>query len=451
VERLVFVARSVYGARNAFAFIASALKRAGLLGSRVELVFSDGDPLGVARGLRERGRRVVVLYGFSSPVFLGLMEEVVRVAGEFPVVAGGPHAEGAYWQLLRLGVYAAVVGDGENAIIGLAEHFLGERELGDVPNIAYREGEGFRVTRIELVSLDDYEPFSREQGLYPPIEIMRGCFYRCRFCQVPWLFKARVRFRSVASVVEAARAYVAAGRERIRFVAPIGLAYGSERPGEPNPGAIEELLRGVRSVGGKPYLGTFPSETRPEYVTKETLRVLRRYAANKRLAIGLQSGSDRVLEMSGRGHSVEEAMEAIRLARRYGYRPVVDLLFGLPGEDEEAVEQTIRVMNELARMRAQMRLHAFIPLPGTPFARARPRPIHPRYREAIRRLLGTGLLEGDWEEQEKLAPRIYCLTALDPAPTKEPAPSMNDKEYCREYWAEWSRVLKPYQDALQQE
>jgi len=444
-QRLVLIARVVYGARNGFAFIASALKRSGLLGSRVELVFTSDDPRALARGLRDRGRRVVVLYGLSSPVFLDYMGEVAQVASEFPVVAGGPHAEGAYWQLLRLGVYAAVVGDGENAVTGLAEHFLGERELGDVPNIAFSDGGVFRVTRVELVSLDDYEPFSKEYDLYPPIEIMRGCFYRCRFCQVPWLFKSRVRFRSVSSVTRAARAYVEAGQERIRFIAPIGLAYGSEKPGEPNPAAVEELLRSVRSVGGKPYLGTFPSETRPEYVTPEVLRILRRYAANKRLAIGLQSGCNRVLRMSGRDHSVEEAMEAVKLARRYGYRPVVDLLFGLPGEDEEAVEKTIKVMKELAAMKAQMRLHTFIPLPGTPFAREKPKPIHPGYREIIKELSATRLLEGAWEEQERLAPMIYCLTALDPAPTKTPKPSKEDQEYCSKYWRKWIKTIKTYE------
>jgi B12-binding domain/radical SAM domain protein len=448
-NKLVFVARAAYGARNAFAFIASALRRSGLLGKRVDLVFVDENPLGVARELRERGREAVVLYGLSSPVFLELMDEVVSVAREFPVVVGGPHAEGAYWQLLRLGVYAAVVGDGENAVIGLAEHFLGERGLEAVPNIAFRDGNGFRVTRIELVELDDYEPFSRDYGLYPPIEIMRGCFYRCKFCQVPWLFKARVRFRSVGSTVSAARSYVEAGKRLIRFVAPIGLAYMSHRPGEPNVEAIEALLRGVRSVGGKPFLGTFPSETRPEYVNPDVLQVLRRFAENKRLAIGLQSGSNKVLERSMRGHTVEDAMEAIRLAARHGFQPVVDLLFGLPGEEEEDVEKTVEIMWELARIQAKMRLHAFIPLPGTPFARERPKPVHPRYKEAALRLTGKGLIEGDWEWQEKIAPAIYCLTAIDPVPSKEPKPSPRDKKYCEKYWNQWSQTLSPYKEVLQ--
>ncbi|ABM80595.1 TIGR04013 family B12-binding domain/radical SAM domain-containing protein [Hyperthermus butylicus] len=442
---LVFVARSVYGARNAFAHLASALEAAGLLGRSVDMVLVEEDPATVAAELERRGRRVVLLYGLSSPVFLDLLPELARNTARFTVVVGGPHAEGAYWQLLRMGVYAAVVGDGENTVVALAEHFLGERSLDDVPNIALRDDGRFRITRIELVDLDSYMPHSRRYRLYPPIEIMRGCPFRCRFCQVPWLFKARVRYRSPSVVEEAVRDYVAAGKKHIRFVAPIGFAYMSRRPGEPNVEAIEELLTAVRRAGGIPYLGTFPSETRPEYVTPEVLEVVKRLAANRRIALGLQSGDNRVLEVSDRGHTVEQVFEAVELVVRYGFRPVVDILFGLPGEDEEAVEKTVDAMYKLAEMGAQLRLHTFIPLPGTPFAKAKPKPVHPRYREAIRRLLGRGVLEGDWEEQEQIAPRVYCTIAIDPAPTPEPRP-LPEQSYCRETWTKLANLIPAYRD-----
>ncbi|NOZ88721.1 MAG: TIGR04013 family B12-binding domain/radical SAM domain-containing protein, partial [Crenarchaeota archaeon] len=413
MAELTLVARVVYGARNAFAHLASALEREGLLGGRVRMVLAEEDPSPLVADLTRRGRRVAVLYGVSTPVFLELAGEIASVSRLAPVVAGGPHAEGAYWQLLRMGVHAAVVGDGEAAVVGLAESLLGERPLDDVPNIAYSPEPGrFRVTRIEHVELDAYPPFHRGLGLYPPIEIMRGCPYRCRFCQVPWLFKSRVRFRSVDSVAEAVEAYVAAGRRRIRFIAPIGFAYMSPRPGEPNPEAIEALLEAVRERGGEPYLGSFPSETRPEYVTREVLEVVRRLAANRRISVGLQTGSDRLLRLVDRGHTVGEALEAIELVLEYGFTPVVDIIFGLPGEEEEDVEATVKVMEQLASKGARLRLHTFLPLPGTPLARSRPRPIHPLYRRAARRLLGRGVLEGDWEPQEKLAREIYCLTAL---------------------------------------
>jgi len=441
-EQVTLIGRVVYGARNAFAHLAGALERHGMLGRGVRLVLVEGDPLPVAREEAARGRRVAVLYGLSTPVFLELAEEVARVAREYPIVAGGPHVEGAYWQLLRLGAWAAVVGDGENALPTLVEALLGERSLEDAPNIAFMpEPGGFRVTRISHVSLDEYPPYHRGLGLYPPIEIMRGCPYRCRFCQVPWLFKARVRFRGLEAVLNAVSAYVSAGRRRIRFIAPIGFAYLSPEPGRPNPGAIEELLRGVRERGGTPFLGSFPSETRPEYVTPEVLRVVKRYAGNRRISVGLQSGSDRVLELSGRGHSVEEALEAIDLVFRYGFTPVVDIIFGLPGEEEEDAEKTIEVMERLAERGARLRLHTFLPLPGTPLAQARPKPVHPRYREAVRRLLGKGVIEGDWESQERLAREMYCLTALDPAPTRRPSPLPGAEKLCSDVWARFGPLL----------
>ena len=430
--RLVFVARVVYGARNAWAPLAAALEDHGLLGGELGLILVEGDPEPVARRLEEEGARPVVLYGVSSPSYLELRGEIRRIARRYPVVAGGPHAEGAYWHLLRDGAVAAVVGDGEAAIVGLAEYFLGWRDLSGVPNIAYREGGRFRVTRNVLVDLDEYRPHYPRIGLYPPIEIMRGCPFKCRFCQVPWLFKASVRYRSPERVLEAVGDYVGAGRKRIRFIAPVGFAYMS-RGMEPNVEAIEELLAGTRRLGGEPYLGSFPSETRPEYVTPEVLRVVKRYAANRRIALGLQSGSDRLLEAVGRGHSVEDALNAVELILAHGLTPVVDIIFSLPGETEEDVRETVRVMEHLAARGARLRLHTFLPLPGTPLSRARPRPVHPLYRRTVTRLLGKGVLEGYWREQEELAPRIYCLTALDPAPTPEPRPLPGAMEYCRRH------------------
>ncbi len=434
-RRLVLVARPLYGARNAFAALVSALEDSGVLSSgRVKLVFTEDNPLGIVKREKEKGNIVVVLYGVSSPIFLDVIAEIRRVSKEAYVVVGGPHAEGAYWQFLRLGAYAAVVGDGENAIVGLVEHFIGHNSLESVPNIAYYSNGVFRVTRIENIELDSYRPHAPSYELYPPIEIMRGCPYHCKFCQVPWLFKSSVRFRSPERVALAARDYVRVGRKRIRFVAPIGFAYMSKRLGEPNTEAIEKLLVLVRQEGGEPYLGTFPSEVRPEYIREDVLKVVRRYAANKRISVGLQSGDNRVLRLVGREHTIEDALQAVELIIRHGFQPIVDIIFGLPGEDEEAVENTIKVMYYLAERRVRLRLHTFIPLPGTPFARERPHGIHPKYHEAVRRLLGRGVIEGDWREQEEVARIVYCVTAYDPLPTRERKPLEGEREYCVEVW-----------------
>ena len=437
---IAVVMRVGYGARNSVAPIASALKQHR---NDAKIYLVEEDPLPLARRLTDKGMKVIVLYSLSTPLFLDIAEEVARVSREFPVAAGGPHATGAYWQLLRLGVKAAVVGDGEPAAPLLVEALAGERDLGEVPNIAYMEGGKFRVTRRAYAILDDYDPHSPELNLYPPIEIMRGCTDRCTFCEVPYHWGGSVRFRSIESVARAVRDYVAAGRRDIRFVAPVGFAYMSRDLRTPNVDAIEKLLLTVRREGGRPYLGTFPSETRPELVTEEVLRIVARLAYNRKISMGLQSGSERVLRMVRRSHGVEEVLEASRLALKYGFTPVVDIIFGLPGEDEDDVRTTVRVMEKLASMGAKLRLHTFIPLPGTPLARSPPGRIHPLYEKTILKMLGKGVIEGYWREQVELARRVHCLTVLDPLPTPEPRPT-EPKAECSDVWSRFSKLLRAF-------
>ena len=215
---------------------------------------------------------------------------------------------------------------------------------------------------------------------------------------------APTRYRSVESVASMVKAYVSVGRRDIRFIAPVSFLYGSSS-GRPEPDKLEALLSTVVRLGGRPFLGTFPSETRPETVTDEVLRVVKKYVVNRRIAIGLQSGSEKVLTLVKRGHDVSTVFEAVETSLRHGFQPVVDMLFGLPGEDEEDVKETVEVMEKLVKMGARLRLHTFIPLPGTPLWGSTPGRIHPLYRRFVERWRGA--VEGYWEEQEVLAAKIY--------------------------------------------
>ncbi len=441
MTRLLVVGRTVYGGRNALAYVFSCISRT--YGSRVRLVAVEDNPTSIIRDGVDKGFKVLVLYSVPTPFFIELAKEikqVLRIPG-VTVAAGGPHASGAYWQLLRIGVKASIVADGEPAVLGLVEYVLGERDISEVPNIGFMDGDTPRITRIRLledIGLYDahYEPLE----MYPPIEIMRGCFYYCKFCQVPYMFKAKPRYRSLESILRSVRAWIRAGRRSIRFVAPIGPAYQSSRPGEPNLDALEELLSRVRSEGGKPYLGTFPSETRPEYAGPEVLKVLKRYVANRRLAIGLQVADDDLLRSMLRGHSVRDVEEAIDYAIKYGFKPVIDIIMGLPGEDEDAIKATCRFMELYAEKGVSFRLHTFMPLPGTPLALSGPAVVHDEYRRCIRRLLGKGVIEGDWREQEKLSRLFYCINAYDPKPSRYPKPLEEASRVCRDVWVKLGQL-----------
>src|SRR5690606_29479277 len=177
------------------------------------------------------------------------------------------------------------------------------------------------------------------------------------------------RHRSVDNV----RWHVDRMRERglrdVRFITPSALSYGTDGD-EPNLAAVEELLASCREgIGpdGRVFFGSFPSEIRPEHVSREALRLIKRYCANNNIIVGAQSGSERVLRAAKRGHGVEEVRRAVRLGIEEGFQINVDMIFGMPGEDRSDVDASLALAKELADLGARIHAHTFMPLPGTPW------------------------------------------------------------------------------------
>ena len=136
------------------------------------------------------------------------------------------------------------------------------------------------------------------------------------------------------------------------------------------------------------------------------MKILKKYIYNKRIIIGAQSGSDRILKNIGRGHSIDDVIRAVEILRKYEFQVDVDFIFGLPNEDEEDVEQTLQVLKRLINLGAKIHAHTFLPLPGTPFAEMEPGVIPIKIKKFLMKTIGTGKIYGQWETQEKLARNI---------------------------------------------
>lgn len=358
------------------------------------------NPLADASALEAKGEKVIILYSLSTPIFVEHWRELAEVASRFSVVAGGPHAAGDPITLLKLGVKYVVIGDGEVALPAIIEKELGLTDE-TPPNTVLKEDGKVKAGRRVYVD-PFHKTYSEALSIYPPIEIMRSCRYRCAFCQT-WT-QGPVRYRPVENVANLAKTYVARGHGEIRFIAPVGFLYGSQDGKTPNIEALTALLKAVREAGGRPYLGTFPSETRPETVTRDILKAVKPYVANRRLSFGLQTASEKLLKLTKREHGVAIVEDAVKTSVSMGFKPVVDIIGGLPGEEEEDVAAAVREMEKLIAMGARIRMHYYIPLPGTPLWGRRPAPPHPLYDEFIKR--HRKKVEGYWHEQIKLSMKI---------------------------------------------
>ena len=72
--------------------------------------------------------------------------------------------------------------------------------------------------------------------------------------------------------------------------------------------------------------------TRPDAVDGETIARLKAYGVTT-VELGCQSMDNRVLSLSGRGHSREDTIRASELLHQGGLSQVLQMMTGLPGDD----------------------------------------------------------------------------------------------------------------------
>jgi B12-binding domain/radical SAM domain protein len=356
--------------------------------------------------------------------FTSQLWEIARIVKllkkKFPgvfYIAGGPHPSGNPQGTINMGFDIVVLGEGEETLPELLRVLDLGNDLSKVKGIAYIDTYGrYHFTgQRQPVDLNKYPPVAVKHRRVSPVEITRGCSNICYFCQTPRLFGATLRHRSIESICK----YISIMKNNnlvdIRFVTPNAFLYGSTDGKYPDLNKLEELLRSVREIvkkDGRIFFGSFPSEVRPEHVNENTIDLVLKYADNDNLVIGAQSGSQRILDLCHRGHTVEDVYHAVRLTINAGLKANVDFIFGLPGEQEEDIKSTIEVMEDLVKMGAKIHAHTFMPLPGTPYAKSSPGRLEKDLRKVVKRLVGLNKAFGSWEAQEKIASKIMLYLAF---------------------------------------
>jgi len=341
----------------------------------------------------------VVAYSFMSvdrPEVDSSLERVREQRPDAILIAGGAHPSGDPEGTLAMGFDRVFVGEGELSLPwflhGLSDGLSGPAIIrgGHPP-----------------VDLDRFPSFAAQHNLLAPIELSRGCPFACKFCHIPFIQGRRMRHRSVESVLDHVRLSRERGRVRTWFVSSDAFAYGSADGRQGDRNSCERLLKGCRDEGMREvFFGGFPSEVRPDHVTEELLELVVNYCSNRTVVVGAQSGSDRVLRSISRGHSVSQALDAVRKVHSFGLIPHVDFMVGLPGETLEERRQTLETIEVVTeQFGGRVHVHYFMPHPGTPYGNAVPEPVEDEILGRLEVLTGKNVADGFWRRQRHVAAR----------------------------------------------
>lgn len=337
-------------------------------------------------------RDFVSIVGYSLGVlgFREYLKEISELKKNFKskviIVAGGPQASGLPQEVLNNGADLVFVGEAEESLLSFLKDFYSSLEL---PKERI-------ISSIPLKDFNSYPPFAYKRKLFSPIELRRGCLNRCFFCQTPYLF-TEIRERDLEYVKRYANFLKGEGKKDLFFILPDGLAYKEKDKGV-NITYLEEFLGDLSKKGFNLCFGYFPSEVFPTRVvnTPQVAKVLKKYVNNKKISLGSQTGSERLLKLINRNHTLEDVKGAVKILREEGFQVIVDIILGFPYEELSDRKETLNFIKDLAKSyQVKSNFHYFIPLPQTPFFKFKPTPIEEEIKEEILSLMKKGIAFGN--------------------------------------------------------
>jgi len=144
--------------------------------------------------------------------------------------------------------------------------------------------------------------------------------------------------------------YVAAVKKELDYVAKLyagqeleSVYIGGGTPTSLDDECFSELLEYMSKIFEVCKLKEYTVEAgRPDTITEAKLDIMRKYGVS-RISINPQSMNNKTLKKIGRAHSAEDFVRAYELARKKGFCHInIDLILGLPEEDEADVENTLK-------------------------------------------------------------------------------------------------------------
>lgn len=161
----------------------------------------------------------------------------------------------------------------------------------------------------------------------------RGCPFRCNWCAKP-IFGDSYQLRPAANVADEMRLLKKQlGAEHLWFADDI---FGLNRHW------LQEFALAVEALDAAV---PFKVQARADLMTRESATALKRAGCSE-VWMGVESGSQKVLDAMDKGLRVEEVVSARNYLKREGIRTCYFLQLGYPGEQWKDIQKTIALVRE---------------------------------------------------------------------------------------------------------
>ncbi len=292
-----------------------------------------------------------------------IAEQIKQIDENVKTIIGGVHVTAIPNEALaKKSIDIVVRGEGEATLLELYQKIKRNENYEKILGISFRRGgrfihnSGRPKLPVEEIPPFPYHLFDEFAHLYKDFNGVissRGCPYDCIFCSQRIITGRTVGFFPVERVINDIKLLV--DKYKAKYINFLDDNFCISRK------RLNELLDAIIESGYQKKT-CFCAQVRADTVTPEIMKKLKESNVTQ-LNLGMESGSDRLLEVLRKRQKVEDNVRAIKIAAEYKVPVMACLIFGLPTETRGERLKTAKLIRSLPLSSA--RFNIAIPYPGT--------------------------------------------------------------------------------------
>lgn len=293
----------------------------------------------------------IIVMSFTLIDALMVAKIVKEINSETKVVLGGPHVHIFGQETLKLGNSDFVIlGEGEKTFHQLVKNINNEENLRTIPGLIFYDKKRNLINTglpqlienldelpfpaRDLIDNKKYSSVLGTNNLVTTMITSRGCPYQCVFCDRPQLGK-KFRARSAQNVVNEMEECLKNYDIKEFLIYDDTFTIDRQRVVDICNEIIKRKLNIIWDI-----------RARVNTVDKELLSFLKK-AGCQRIHYGVESGTQKILDVLNKGITLEEVKKAFKLTKESKIQTLAYFMIGNPSETKEDVLETIKFAKKL--------------------------------------------------------------------------------------------------------
>lgn len=290
--------------------------------------------------------------------------EIGEALGRKDLVCGGAHItiDGPSFLRNSPSFKSGAIGEAEETAVELIEALKSRATLRGVKGLIFKEGENLVVNprRPFIDDLDslpnpNYESFDSFTGsiLHYPLVTSRGCPHNCIYCCVGEVSGRRWRGRSPERIIEELEHAKSTYRTRSFEITDDNFTQDLRR--------AKKICQLIIDHGLKLKWACY-NGIRADRLDEELVALMKESGCNN-ISIGVESFDRDVFDRIGKGETLDDIQQAIRLLNKHEIEVDGSFIIGLPGDNLKKTIASIELCKKMPFNKTMWNL--FVPYPGT--------------------------------------------------------------------------------------